>query len=357
MAQSNPMPNPMSKLIKPAALVRGDTVAVVSLSWGGAAALPARYAQGKRQLAETFGFTVVDAPHATQDAGWLHDNPRARAEDLHWALENPEVNGIIASIGGDDSIRTVPYLDLDLIAAHPKVFTGFSDTTVQHLVHHKAGVGSFYGMAALANAAEAGGIHPFTISEFRRTAMSSDPIGELAPATEWTEEFLDWSDPANLNRPRCWVPNYGWLWLQGDGDPVQGPIIGGCMEVLAIAIGTEIWPALEAFDGAVLHLEISEEKPPISQVVHWLRNYAAMGVLERVSALLFSRPLEYSLRDTLALYAAIKDQLAEAGRSDLPFVANLDYGHSSPMGLLPLGRIARVDPGARSISIIESAVS
>ncbi|HEY2041115.1 MAG TPA: S66 peptidase family protein [Jatrophihabitans sp.] len=344
-------------LIKPPALQRGDTVAVISLSWGGASVLPGRFEQGKRQLAETFGFTVIETPNATRDPAWLRDNPHARAQDLHWALENPDVAGIITVIGGNESIRTVPFLDLDLIAAHPKVFTGFSDTTVQHLVHRKAGVGSFYGMSVLVNAAEAGGIHPYTISEFRRAAMSADRIGELAPATEWTEEYLDWNDTANLSRPRRWVPNYGWLWIQTAEEPVEGPIIGGCMEVLAMAVGTDIWPEAEAFDNAVLHLEISEEKPPIGQVTNWLRNYAALGILERISALLFSRPLEYSLRDTLALYEQIKAELLLAGRADLPFVANLDYGHSSPMGLLPLGRRARVDCGRRSIAVTESAVS
>ena len=342
-------------MIKPAALKRGDTVAVVSLSWGGAHAYPERYAQGKRQLAETFGLTVIEAPNALRDPGWLRDNPKARAADLHWALENPEVHGIISAIGGEDSIRTVPFLDLQLIANHPKVFTGYSDTTIQHLVHRKAGVGSFYGMAVLSSAAENAGIHAFTADSFRRTVMSTEPVGALSAAEEWTEEFLDWGKPELLSRRRCWVPNYGWLWLQGETE-VQGPIIGGCMEVLAMAAGTDIWPELEAFEGAVLHLEISEEKPPISQVAHWLRNYAAQGILERISALLFSRPEEYTLRDTLKLYAAIRAELAEAGRADLPFVANLDFGHSAPMGLLPLGCQLLLDPIAESLEIGEAAV-
>jgi muramoyltetrapeptide carboxypeptidase LdcA involved in peptidoglycan recycling len=342
-------------MIKPPALRPGDTVAVVSLSWGGAHAVPERYAQGKRQLSETFGLAVVDAPNATRDAAWLIDNPKARAADLHWALENPDVHGIISAIGGNDSIRTVPYLDLDLIARHPKVFTGYSDTTVQHLVHRKAGIGSFYGMAVLSTAAENGGIHPFSADSFTRTVMSREPVGELFPAPDWTEEQLDWANPALLDQRRRWVPNYGWLWLQGD-QSVEGELIGGCLEVLDMAVGTDIWPDLNTFDGAVLHLEISEEKPSVDQVAYWLRNYAAQGILERISALLFSRPEDYSLRSTLKLYEAIRAELAAAGRADLPFVANLDFGHSSPMGVLPLGRTMRVNPVAQTLTITESTV-
>ncbi|MEO7260100.1 MAG: S66 peptidase family protein [Jatrophihabitantaceae bacterium] len=342
--------------ILPPALRPGDTVAVVSLSSGGAAALPHRYATGKRQLAETFGLKVIEAPHATRDSDWLRDNPRARAADLHWALENPDVHGIVSAIGGFHALGMVPYLDFDLIAAHPKVFTGYSDTTIQHLAFGKAGVGSFYGMAVLSTAAENGGIAPFSAESFRVTVMSAEPVGELAPASEWTEELLDWSRSELQDRQRRWVPNYGWLWLQGD-EPVQGPLIGGCLEVLAMAVGTEIWPDLADFESAVLHLEISNDRPAQLQVQVWLRQFAALGILARISALLFSRPEGMSLRDTLALYEAIRDELAVAGRPDLPFVANLDYGHSSPMGVLPLGRQMLVDPQQRRLSIPEPAVS
>jgi muramoyltetrapeptide carboxypeptidase LdcA involved in peptidoglycan recycling len=345
-----------SALIRPPALRPGDTVAVVSLSSGGAVALPHRYATGKRQLAETFGLRVVEAPHALRDSDWLRDNPAARADDLHWALQNPDVHGIVSAIGGFHALGMVPYLDLDLIAAHPKVFTGYSDTTINHLAFGKAGVGSFYGMAVLSTAAENGGIAAFSADSFRATVMSTEPVGDLAPAPEWTEELLDWSRPELQDRQRRWVPNYGWLWLQGD-EPVQGPVLGGCLEVLVQAVGTRIWPELSDFEGAVLHLEISEERPPQLQVQVWLRQFAALGIVERIAALLFSRPEGMSLRATLALYEGIREELVVAGRPDLPFVANLDYGHSSPMGVLPLGRQLLVDPVRRRLSIPESAVS
>lgn len=343
-------------LIRPPALNPGDTVAVVSLSSGLAALMPERYAAGKRQLTETFGLRVIDAPHATADPGWLRDHPQARAEDLHWALQNPEVHGIVSAIGGEDSIRLLPYLDLELVRDHPKVFTGYSDTTVQHLVHRAAGVGSFYGMAVLSTAAENGGMHPFTVDSFRRTVMTPTPVGKLQAAPEWTEERLDWRDRKLQEQKRRWVPNYGWLWLQGE-QPVTGPLIGGCLEVLDMARATDIFPPVEAFENAILHLEVSEEKPPIGQITHWLRSFTAMGITERIGALLFSRPEDRSLRETLELYAAVGRELAEAGRPDLPLVANLDFGHSSPMGVLPLGRSLTVDPVARTLSIDEAAVA
>ena len=47
-------------LIKPKQLRPGDCIAAVTLSWGGAALFPQRYAAGKRQLEDEFGVRVVE---------------------------------------------------------------------------------------------------------------------------------------------------------------------------------------------------------------------------------------------------------------------------------------------------------
>ena len=42
-------------------------------------------------------------------------------------------------IGGDDTIRLLPYIDYNVIKENPKIFMGFSDTTANHLMMYKAG--------------------------------------------------------------------------------------------------------------------------------------------------------------------------------------------------------------------------
>jgi muramoyltetrapeptide carboxypeptidase LdcA involved in peptidoglycan recycling len=44
------------------------------------------------------------------------------------AFSDMSIDGIISSIGGDDSIRILPFLDLNIIREHPKIFMGYSDT-------------------------------------------------------------------------------------------------------------------------------------------------------------------------------------------------------------------------------------
>lgn len=52
-----------------------------------------------------------------------------------------------------------------------------------------------------------------------------------------------------------------------------------------------------------------------------------------------------------ALYGWVRRVLAEAGRPDLPVVANVDFGHTSPQLTLPLGGRARLDPPAGRITV------
>ena len=89
---------------------------------------------------------------------------------------------MVTTIGGDDSVRTIPYIDQAIIAANPKIVLGFSDTTVQHMINRATGIVSFYGPSLLAGFAENGGIHPYTESCVRSALFSDEPIGDLAAA-------------------------------------------------------------------------------------------------------------------------------------------------------------------------------
>jgi len=101
-----------------------------------------------------------------------------------------------------------------------------------------------------------------------------------------------------------------------------------------------IWPDDEAWDGAVFLLETSEEAPPPDTVKHWLRNYAALGVLNRIVALLIARPMGYSQQQTLQLWAhvrAVRAVRAEAGRAG-PRRPGVQDDHRGRRGRLPPGQ-------------------
>jgi muramoyltetrapeptide carboxypeptidase LdcA involved in peptidoglycan recycling len=280
----------LPNLIKPAKLHPGDKVATVSLSWGGPGAFPKRYEAGKKQLQEAFGVTVVEMPHTLSPPEWVRRNPQARAEDLMAAFADPSIKAIISTIGGDDSIRILRYLDLEVIRSNPKIVLGFSDTTITHLACFKAGLVSFYGPSIMAGFGENGGLFPYMVEAVRRTLFSAEPIGVWQPNREgWSAEVLNWAVPENQARRRTLHPCEGWQWLQGAGVH-RGHLLGGCFDVFDWLRGSDFWPPAEAWQGAILFLETSEDAPPPSAVGYGLRCLAAMGVLRVLSGILFARP-------------------------------------------------------------------
>src|SRR5690606_20806452 len=116
----------MNRLIKPVGLRRGDKVAIVSPcnGWAGDADIRWRYELGVRRLGEV-GVEAIPAPNALRGSEYLTKNPQARAEDILWAFESREIKAVIASVGGNDSIRLIPYLRPEPIRENLKIFLGY----------------------------------------------------------------------------------------------------------------------------------------------------------------------------------------------------------------------------------------
>lgn len=344
--------------MKPRRLQPGNRVATISLSWGGAGTYPHRYEGGKRQLQEVFGLEVVETRHAHRDAEWLSKHPQARADDLMEAFADPAIQGIISIIGGNDSIRLLPFIDLEVIRSNPKVFLGYSDTTVSHWACFKAGLVTFYGPSIMSGFAENTGMFPYMISGVRRAIFTEEPIGVVEPNHEgWTAEFLDWAMPENQTRPRRLNPPLPWRFLQGTG-VAEGHLIGGCLEVMEFLRGTDVWPPLSRWENAILFFETSGEGAAPHVVIRALRSYAALGILRRLAGILVGRPggqvpVEKFAQYDQAVLQVVRD---EEGLNDLPVVTCMDFGHTDPMFVLPLGVQARIDTACEQIAITESGV-
>ncbi|MGF1655866.1 MAG: S66 peptidase family protein [Verrucomicrobiales bacterium] len=345
-------------MIKPKKLKSGDRVAAVSLSWGGAGKFPHRYEAGKRQFEEEFGVQVVESEHALRDPAWLAHNPQARAHDLMAAFADPNIDGIISTIGGEDSIRLLPFLDLDVIRQNPKVFMGYSDTTISHAACFKAGLVSFYGPAFMSGFAENTGMFPYMVESVRKTLFSDLPIGHLEPnRSGWTVEHLSWAEPGNQAIKRNLQPCSDWKFHQDEG-LVEGVLFGGCVEVLDWLRGTPYWPSLDVLDGAILFLETSEEAPPPAMLARFIRSLAAMDVLERLEAIWLGRPGGEVDPARFGEYddALVNTVRNEYGLLDIAIITNMDFGHTDPMFVIPLGVDARVDSSNGTITINEPAV-
>lgn len=130
---------------RPPCLMPGDKVAIISPSSGLPHIFPWVYEQGLKRIVDVFQLEPIEYPSARQSSEYLSSNPRARAEDINNAFADPNIKAIIATIGGNDQIRILPYLNKDIISANPKIFMGYSDCTNLHLFLWNLGIVSYYG--------------------------------------------------------------------------------------------------------------------------------------------------------------------------------------------------------------------
>jgi len=326
----------------------GDTVGIVSPSWGGAAIFPHRLERGIRQL-EALGFKVKIAEHARNQRGFVSDTAENRAHDIHQMFADPDVKAIFSAIGGDHSCHLFPYLDFDLIRANPKIFVGYSDTHILSVaIWQQTGLVTFAGPAVLTDLAEFPSMFEYTRDYMVRALTQAEPMGVIQPSPWWTEEFLDWSAKQDLERPRVQQPSNGWVWLKGG--KAEGVLIGGCLESLQHLRGTRFWPDWE---DAIFFFETSEVKPTPATVDGILMDYDNMGVLEKIKGLLVGRPMYYTDAEKQRLREVL---LERTRRYNFPIIMNMDFGHTAPQFTLPIGCRARIDTEHQRFEIIESAV-
>jgi muramoyltetrapeptide carboxypeptidase len=327
----------------------GDTIGIIAPSWCGPAVFPHRVERGIAWL-QSRGYSVVMAPHAAGQMGYVSGTPAERAGDIHRMFADAGVKAIIAAIGGDHACHLLPLLDWDLIRANPKIFLGYSDVTVLNLaIYARTGLVTFNGPAVMTDLAEFPAPLAYTVEYLEKAICSPDPVGQVRPSMTWTEESLDWGQKLDLTRARELQPSAGWTWLKGGA--AHGRLIGGCLESMQHLRGTPYWPDMT---GAILFFETSEEVPGPSWVDAVLQDYDNMGALAQVAGLLVGRSRGYTDEQKQQLDAVL---LERTRRYDFPIVTGADFGHTWPQFTLPIGCMAKIDARERSFTVLEAGVT
>ncbi len=340
--------------VRPPRLRSGDRVAIVAPSQSLAAVYPRVYAAGLRTLRETFELDVVEYPSVGFEPEYSYHHPEARAADLDAAFADDSVAGVLALIGGTDSIRLLPHIDVDLAVANPKVLLGYSDTGTLLTAYARSGLVTFTGPAVMAGFAQLPNF-PDLERHLRDVLFEPADQYEYRPYPQWANDYPNWHRQAG-HEVGALRPHDGWRWLQGSGS-VSGRLFGGCVEVLQFLKGTDFWPDARFFDRRILYLETSEEKPPVSFVEYWLRSFGVQGGLDHLAGLLVGRARDYTRVEAEELDAVVTQVLAEFGRGDLPVVTGLDFGHTDPQWVLPNNVLAEIDVDNRALRLLEPAVA
>ena len=347
-------------MIKPQRLRPGDKVAVVSLSSGilGEPEYIHKYDMAKERLERDFGLQVCCMENTLKGTDYLYRHPEARAKDLMDAFRDPSIRAVFSAIGGDDTIRLLPYVDFDVLRDNPKIFTGFSDTTSNHFMMYKAGLVSYYGASVMTNFAEYGGINAYTLQSIRNTLFEPKPTLDILSAPWWydDEDEKIWWCEENMHRAKAYHPEeIGYELLQGSG-VAEGELLGGCADVFIELFGTPLWPAPEEWRGKLLFLETSEEDMSPDTLTWLLRNLAAQGILGVIAGILVGKPARRSKYEP---YKEVYRKVVgfEAGRPELPILCNVNFGHAEPICVLPIGAMCRLDADKKTITLLESATA
>lgn len=353
-------------LKKPSPLKKGDTVAIVSLSSGllGEECCKHNIDIGKKRL-ELLGLNVIFSTNCLKGNKNLKEHPELRANDLKDMFLKEDVKAIICAIGGDDTYKLIPYLMddeefVDSVKNNPKIFTGFSDTTVNHLMLYKLGLQTFYGPNFLCDVSElSNNMLPYTQKEFMKffDINTSEPI---TSSDIWYEERIDFSEKAIGTERIKHQEQRGYELLQG-AEVFCGRLLGGCLETMYDMISGSryadekeiceqysIFPETANWEDTILFIETSEECPPPSLYREELTTLKEKGIFKKINGIIIGKPqneMYYSEYKEI-----IKDVVAN---KTIPILYNVNFGHSFPRCVLPYGLKVEVNYKEKAINLLE----
>ncbi|MCX6746451.1 MAG: LD-carboxypeptidase [Candidatus Parcubacteria bacterium] len=267
------------------------------------------------------GLDVTFAKHVDEIDEFNSSSIESRIEDLHEAFADKNIDAIFTAIGGYNSNQLLQYIDYKLIANNPKIICGFSDVTaLTNAITAKTGMITYLGPHFSSWGMKLGFEH--SLDYFIKCCVN-DSSYYVSPSNEWSD------DPWYLHQDkRHFIKNSGY-WVMNKGYAV-GRIIGGHVRCLNSLQGTDYWPGLV---DSILVLEEDEEiNPPLfdrqlQSLIHQSEFFGVKGIIIGR----FQNQTKMT-RELLQKIINTKKEL-----KDIPIIANLDIGHTTPQITIPVG--------------------
>ncbi|WP_265459173.1 S66 family peptidase [Enterococcus sp. HY326] len=344
---------------KPQRLKQGDKIAIVSLSFGilGEPEATQRVAIATERLKQ-FGLEPVFMEHALKGIDFIQAHPEKRAVDLKAAFAEPSIKGVICAIGGEDTFRTVPFLLEDaefkeLVTNQPKIFCGYSDSTINHLMFYKLGLETFYGPSFLNDLGEeTPEMLSYTKRYFKNFLADFPESKMIEPSPVWYQE----TDPKLIEQ----ADSKGFELLQG-AKSFSGKLLGGCLDSLADLITGanqaeeavvnqtyQLFPELREWQGKILFIEIAAGQPNPQVFTEKLQVLKDFGLFQVIAGVIVGKSANEFFYEEYQ--ASLKKIVANP---KLPIVTNVNFGHCAPRCVLPYGLAVKVDTETQKISFLE----
>jgi muramoyltetrapeptide carboxypeptidase len=321
----------------PKKLEKGSMARVIAPSFSGNVVSDETKEYALRHFEEELGLRVSFSSHIGEEDDVRSSSVESRLEDLYDAFEDPEVDAVLPIIGGWNSNQLLSHINWDRIAANPKVFCGFSDiTALANGITTKTGLVTYSGP----NYSSFGQKHldPYTTEYFKKALFSDEPFGVIA-SSQWTDDqwFINQDD-------RTSIPNPGHVIVQ-EGR-AEGRTFGGTSSVLNLLQGTDFMPVQ---DKAILFLEEegrSGYNEFDSQLQALLQSVSHRG--HGIAGLLLGRFQQSSQLRTEDIKRIVQ---GKPELTDIPVVANADFGHTDPRFTFALGGTACLEAWGDTVSL------
>jgi len=275
------------------------------------------------------GLKVSFGSHIEESDDFASSSIKSRIEDIHTAFSDKNVKAIITVLGGFNSNQLLRYLDWEIIKNNPKILCGFSDiTALNNAIFAKTGLVSYSGPHYSTFGQKL--YFEYTLDYFKKCLFSDAPF-KIIPSNEWSD------DAWYINQEeRNLVKNNGFLMInQGQA---RGTIIGANLCTFNLLQGTEYFPSLT---DSILFIEDDEESSP----VHFDRDLQSLIHLpnfKEVEGIVIGRFQNASKISDEILVKIIK---TKKELDSIPVLANVDFGHTSPIITFPIGGEAELEVG------------
>lgn len=315
--------------LKPKRLRAGDTIGVFTPSSPSYVDSEGLFLNGIRNL-ERSGFKVqqgrVTAKRSHQ--GYRSASPEERAKEFMDLILDPNVHGLMSTIGGMNSSSMIPYLDFRAIRESRKPICGYSDVTSLHVaILTAAGLRTFYGPAVMCWFGDWPDGIPESAAWFLDAVMNHRTGPRtVTPPKRWSNHARSWDNGDWKTIPREWQQNPGWEILNSGS--AEAPILAFNLNTLTCLAGTKYWPD---FSGKLLMIE--DMLAPQSRSERTLRQLDLIGIFDRIAGLIISKPEVYKQEDAPFGYGELVMEVV--GKRDYPIVSNFDCGHTVPMITIP----------------------
>jgi muramoyltetrapeptide carboxypeptidase LdcA involved in peptidoglycan recycling len=344
----------MKQFVELKKLSKGDQVAIISPSAGLPEIFPWVQDLGLKRLSEQFGLFPKEYPTTRKMNSSLED----RAKDVMDAFSDKNNKAVFASIGGSDQIKLIKHLDPKVFINNPKPFFGFSDNTHLHNLLWSLGIPSYYGGGIMNQFGMNIQMFDMTVSSVKRALFKGGEL-ELKASSEYNDIGLDWSKKENLDKHRLLEKNDGLFW-DGEGQ-VNGILWGGCVESLIVqASAGKYLPSSEEIEGTILILETAEDIPEHWIVEYLLTGFGERGWIDKFKAILVGRPKAWEFdqqnsKEEKSKYRKLqRETILKTVREynpTIPVVQNLDFGHTDPQVVMPLGNNVSIDTAGKKIHL------